>query len=119
MLVLWFLLSCEEKDTGEDLSYSPPDPCADLTEEQCEASEECNGIQGWPLTETDYGYCYDSDILNDDPIWLICQSTVSSIQVETIAGPPDHSQCFLFANGTYPNDWIEDCDATIGLQCEE
>ena len=109
----------EEKDTGVDqLSYTPEDPCNELSEENCEDDGDCWSVLGWRITETDYGYCYDSDIWESEPEWLICQSTASSLEVETVAGPADDSACYVFSDGTFPSEWVEDCNATIGLQCD-
>jgi len=120
VLILIILFGCEPKDNSDPLSDVPPDPCNDFSEEECNRSSECYPIYGRPITETDYGYCYDPDtIIEIEPEWLICQSTMSSITIETVAGPEDGSACYWFSNGTYPEGWIEDCSTTIGLQCEE
>ena len=122
MFFFVILFGCDNTstDTYDPLSDSPVDECNTLDENQCNDSSECYPIYARSLTEIDYGYCYDPDnIWEQEEEWIICQSSVSSIQVETVAGPEDSSECFLFPTGTIPTGWVEDCNTTIGLQCDD
>ena len=118
-MILFILLGCAEKSDSGSSNDLETIECSQLNDEETclAAAPDCAAIYGWPLDEQGEGFCSDESIYEQERLFAGCTAMLSSLTVETTAGPSDGSECWMFSSSTIPEDWI-DCEQLIVGNCE-